>query len=106
MRQHVKKLSQTAAEKLKSINGLQIIGSPHPQSGIVSFHLPNIHPHDMATFLAVENIAVRAGRHCAQPLMGFLKLPGTVRASFAVYNTLEEVEGLVEGVREAVVFFG
>ncbi len=105
VRKHLLHLTQTATEKLKNINGLQIIGVAVHKSAIVSFSLGNVHPHDVATFLGAENIAVRAGHHCTQPIMDFFGIPGTVRASFAIYNTVDEVERLVVAVKEISEFF-
>ena len=92
VRNHLKHLSDAATEKLKSIDDLQIIGTAAHKSAIVSFSLENVHPHDAATFLGAENIAVRAGHHCTQPIMDFFGISGTVRASFAVYNKFDDVE--------------
>ncbi|HFA48240.1 MAG TPA: cysteine desulfurase [Bacteroidetes bacterium] len=102
---YLNKLTEYATDELKKINGLEIIGRAKNKSALVSFIFENIHPHDMATFLGAENIAVRAGNHCTQPLMDFLKIPGTVRASFSVYNTFAEVDRMVGAVRETEAFF-
>lgn len=106
MQGHLRYLTETATEQLKSIDGLHIIGEAKQKSAIVSFTLKNVHPHDVATFLGAENIAVRAGHHCTQPIMDFYGIHGTTRASFAMYNTEEEVERLVAGVKEVAAFFG
>ncbi|MEO1261325.1 MAG: SufS family cysteine desulfurase [Bacteroidota bacterium] len=106
LREYLFYLTKNAEEKLKNINGLKIIGNAKNKSSVISFILDNIHPHDIATFLGSENIAVRAGQHCTQPLMDFYKLPGTTRASFAMYNTREEVDRMVEVVQEVKDFFG
>ncbi len=103
---HLGQLTQTALQQLQSIDGLQIIGTAPRRTSIVSFVLRNVHPHDVATFLGAAGVAVRAGHHCTQPLMDFLEIPGTTRVSFAPYNTLTEVERLVEGVKEVQAFFG
>jgi cysteine desulfurase/selenocysteine lyase len=103
---HLRNLTETATEQLKTIDGLHIIGEAKQKSAIVSFSLKNVHPHDVATFLGAENIAVRAGHHCTQPIMDFYGIPGTTRVSFAMYNTEEEVERLVAAVREVAAFFG
>ena len=102
---HLKNLSQTATEALCNIDGLKIIGTAKNKSAIVSFTLGNVHPHDVATFLGVENIAVRAGNHCTQPLMDFYRLPGTTRASFTIYNTQEEVLQLAAALKDIQRFF-
>lgn len=106
VRSHLRYLTEMATEQLKTINGLQIIGDAKQKSAIVSFTLKNVHPHDVATFLGAENIAVRAGHHCTQPIMDFYGIPGTTRASFGMYNTEEEVGRLVTEVREVAAFFG
>lgn len=105
VREHLNDLTKKAEEELNKINGLQIIGNAKNKSAVISFVVKNIHPHDMATFLGSENIAVRAGHHCTQPLMDFYKIPGTTRVSFAMYNTVEEVERMVKAVKETVDFF-
>jgi cysteine desulfurase/selenocysteine lyase len=84
------------------VKGLQIIGpSADQRGGVISFTLDGIHPHDVAQILDSEGIAVRAGHHCAMPLMEYLKIPGTIRASFAFYNTKEEIDRLAEAIRTA-----
>ena len=103
--QYVKKLGQYAQEQLAEINSLNIIGQAANKTGIVSFVLQNVHPHDVATFLGEANIAIRAGHHCTQPLMDFYEIPGTSRASFSIYNTKEEVDKLKVAVQEVVDFF-
>lgn len=105
IRQHIKALLGYATNQLKQIPGLQIIGQSPEKSGILSLLLDDIHPHDLATFLDAHGICVRAGHHCTQPLMDFLEIPGTVRVSFSMYNTFEEVDRLVERLQAARVFF-
>ncbi|MCA6073486.1 aminotransferase class V-fold PLP-dependent enzyme [Fulvivirga sedimenti] len=85
---------------LSGIPGLHLIGQASNISSIISFDLEGVHPHDAATFLNAEGIAVRAGMHCTQPLLDSLGLAGTVRASFTIYNTVEEGEKLVEAVKK------
>ncbi len=106
IRSHMKNLTELATDELLKINGLRIVGTAADKSAIVSFTLGNIHPHDVATFLGAENIAVRAGNHCTQPLMDFYGLPGTARASFSLYNTVGEVQRLAAALREIRRFFG
>ena len=77
-----------------------------PKSAVVSFVIKDIHPHDLGTILDHEGIAIRAGHHCAMPLMDRFGLPGTARASFAFYNTHDEVDRLVEGIATARKLFG
>lgn len=105
IRAHLKNLTRTATEALLGVNGLKIIGTAKNKSSIVSFTLGSVHPHDVATFLGAENIAVRAGNHCSQPLMDFYGLPGTTRASFTIYNSVEEALRLAEVVKEVKRFF-
>ncbi len=102
---HLKNLTETATDALRQIDGLKIIGTAQNKSAIVSFTLGNVHPHDVATFLGSENIAVRAGNHCTQPLMDFYGLPGTTRASFSIYNTAEEALRLAEALKDIQRFF-
>lgn len=102
---YLEMLGQYAFEQLSAINGLKIFGNPDRNSNIISFNLENIHPHDVATFLAEENIALRAGHHCTQPVMDFFGIPGTTRASFTMYNSTEEVDRLVKTLKEIQKFF-
>lgn len=101
MRQRSNELSALCTHGLSQIEGVRIIGQAPDKSSIVSFVMENVHPHDMATILNEAGVAVRAGHHCTQPLMEALGLPGTVRASFAAYNTAEEVDRLLAGVQDA-----
>ena len=94
-------LLEYATEKLLAIDGLKIYGTSKHKTSVVSFNLEGIHPYDVGTILDKLGIAVRTGHHCAQPIMDFYKIPGTVRASFAFYNTKEEIDTLVEGVKKA-----
>ncbi|MDZ4706001.1 MAG: cysteine desulfurase [Saprospiraceae bacterium] len=103
---HVQQLLEYATTRLQSMPGLRIIGQTPQKSGIISFLPDNIHPHDIATFLDQRQICVRAGHHCTQPLMDFLEIPGTVRASFTAYNTIDEVDRFVEALSDAQQFFG
>lgn len=90
-----------ATEKLLAIEGLKIYGTAKQKTAVISFNIEGIHPYDMGTILDKLGIAVRTGHHCAQPIMDFYRIPGTVRASFSFYNTKEEVDVLVEGVERA-----
>ncbi len=90
-----------ATEKLLEIEGLKIYGASEHKTSVISFNLEGIHPYDVGTILDKMGIAVRTGHHCAQPIMDFYKIPGTVRSSFAFYNTKEEIDALVEGVKKA-----
>lgn len=89
-----------ATEKLRTIDGLRIIGTAAKKAGIVSFVFDDIHPHDIGTILDQQGVAVRAGHHCAMPIMEKYKLPATTRASFAMYNTKSDVDALVEGLEK------
>ena len=102
---YLKNLGEYAFEQISSINDLEIFGNPNRNSNILSFNLKNVHPHDMATFLAEENIAVRAGHHCTQPVMDFYEIPGTTRASFTIYNSKDEVDFLASSIKEIQKFF-
>ena len=90
-----------ATQKLLDINGLKIYGTSKEKTSVISFNLEGIHPYDVGTILDKLGIAVRTGHHCAQPIMDYFKIPGTVRASFAFYNTKDEIDALVEGVNKA-----
>ncbi|MBS9461157.1 cysteine desulfurase [Flagellimonas sp. 389] len=94
-------LLQYATEQLLAIEGLKIYGTSENKTSVISFNIEGIHPYDIGTILDKLGIAVRTGHHCAQPIMDFYQIPGTVRASFSFYNTKEEVDVLVEGVKRA-----
>lgn len=101
---HEHKLVQYAMERLSEVEGVTIYGPKH-RAGLVTFNIDDVHPHDVATVLDVEGIAVRAGHHCAQPLMRWLKVSATARASFYLYNTEEEVDAFVEGLIKTKEYF-
>ncbi|MCF7567004.1 cysteine desulfurase [Sabulilitoribacter arenilitoris] len=90
-----------ATEQLLKIDGLKIYGTSKNKTSVISFNLEGIHPYDVGTILDKLGIAVRTGHHCAQPIMDFYKIPGTIRASFAFYNTKAEIDVLVKGVKKA-----
>ncbi len=98
---HENELLSYATKKLLEIEGLKIYGTGPAKTSVVSFNIEGIHPYDIGTIVDKLGIAVRTGHHCAQPIMDFYKIPGTVRASFAFYNTLEEVDVLVHAVKKA-----
>ncbi|MXW73744.1 MAG: cysteine desulfurase [Gammaproteobacteria bacterium] len=94
-------LLEHATERLQDVPGLRIIGTASPKSAVVSFVIDGIHPHDLGTVLDHEGVAIRAGHHCAMPLMDRFGVPGTSRASFAFYNTREEIDRLAAGIGTA-----
>lgn len=96
-----KELLEYATEELKSIKGVKIYGTSQHKTSVISFNVQGIHPYDMGTILDKLGIAVRTGHHCAQPVMDYFNIPGTIRASFSFYNTKDEVDILVEGVKKA-----
>ncbi len=98
-------LLEYATEKLSAIEGVKIIGTAREKASVLSFTIENVHPHDIGTILDQQGIAVRAGHHCAQPVMQFFDVPATARASFAFYNTREEVEKLAEAVQKVIEVF-
>jgi cysteine desulfurase/selenocysteine lyase len=91
-----------ATQGLKQIEGLKIYGDIPEKTAVVSFNIGQLHPYDVGTLLDQMGIAVRTGQHCAQPIMDFYGIPGTVRASFAFYNTKEEIDVMIKGVQRAV----
>ncbi|HSW93698.1 MAG TPA: cysteine desulfurase [Gammaproteobacteria bacterium] len=103
--EHEKNLVTYATEKLSAIPGLKIIGTSKNKVGVISFILDDIHPHDIGTVLDHEGIAVRAGHHCAQPLMDRYNIPACVRASFGLYNSKEDVDALVSGLHDVKRLF-
>jgi len=98
-------LLEYATEKLSAIEGVRIIGTAREKASVISFTIENVHPHDIGTILDQSGIAVRAGHHCAQPVMQFFDVPATARASFAFYNTREEVDVLVESIQKVIDVF-
>lgn len=106
--QHEHKLVGYAMDQLETIEGLKFFGprDPMKRCGLVTFNLDDVHPHDVATVLDMNGIAVRAGHHCAQPLMKCLQQVATARASFYLYNTEEDIDRLVAGLRTAKEYFG
>ena len=90
-----------ATEQLSAIEGLKIYGTAEAKTSVISFNIDGIHPYDIGTIVDKLGIAVRTGHHCAQPIMNFFEIPGTIRASFAFYNTKEEIDIMVEAVKKA-----
>jgi len=103
---HEHHLVELASAELQKIPGVQLVGTAPNKASIVSFVMDGVHPHDLGTILDHEGVAVRTGHHCAMPLMTFLGLPATVRASFAVYNTEDDVKSLVAALGKAREVFG
>jgi cysteine desulfurase / selenocysteine lyase len=95
-----------ATEQAKEIKGLNIIGEANEKGAILSFTLNHIHPHDIGTMLDSLGIAIRAGHHCAMPVMDFYHVPATARASFAMYNTKQEIDVLMQGIKDLIAVFG
>jgi cysteine desulfurase / selenocysteine lyase len=104
---HEQLLMDYAVERLKPISGLHLIGQPRfsPRVSVISFVLDDVHPHDLGTILDREGIAIRAGHHCAMPLMECLHLTATARLSFGVYNSQQDIDALIEGIQIAKRFF-
>lgn len=102
---HDQALLNYAEMELQKIDGLKIIGNSHPKVGVISFVIDGIHPHDLGTVLDHEGIAIRAGHHCAMPLMERFNVPATVRVSFGVYNNKEDVDALIAGLQTAKRLF-
>jgi len=98
-------LLEYATERLAGIPGVTIVGTAAKKASVLSFTVEGIHPHDIGTILDQDGIAVRAGHHCAQPVMKFFEVPATARASFAFYNTREEVDKLADAVQKVIEVF-
>ena len=92
-----------ATEQLLAIEGLKIYGTAENKTSVISFNIDGIHPYDIGTIVDKLGIAVRTGHHCAQPIMNFFEIPGTIRASFAFYNTKEEIDILVSAIKRAII---
>src|SRR5690606_34121829 len=105
---HEDALVRYGLERLTAVPGVRVFGPANPEerTAVFSFEMEGIHPHDMATILDAESIAVRAGHHCAQPLMRRLGVPATTRASGWIYTTTEEIDRLVDGLESARRIFG
>ena len=99
--QHEAELLAYATEQLSQIEGLRIIGQADKKFGVVSFVIEGVHPHDMATLMDQDGIAVRASHHCAMPVMQHFNIPATIRASFGVYNNFEDIDRLITSINEA-----
>ncbi|GEP82907.1 cysteine desulfurase [Staphylococcus kloosii] len=103
---HEKQLTEYAYEQMSTVDGIEIYGPPKDRrAGVITFNIKDIHPHDVATAVDTEGVAVRAGHHCAQPLMKWLNQSSTARASFYIYNTTEDIDQLVEALKQTKEFF-
>ena len=90
-------------EQLKEIDGVKIYGEAPHKTAVISFNVDDIHPYDIGSILDKMGIAVRTGHHCAQPIMDFFKIPGTIRISFSFYNTRKEIDTLIKGLIKAIL---
>ncbi|MDQ4083487.1 MAG: cysteine desulfurase [Actinomycetota bacterium] len=106
IREHERRLGEYAYDKIREVEGGTVYGPEEGRTGLVSFSLPDVHPHDLSQILDEAGIAIRSGNHCAQPLMRRLGVAATSRASFYLYNTEEEVDALVGALKRAREFFG
>lgn len=108
IRTHEIELTREGLERLREVPKIKIYGAAplKMRGGVIAFNIGNLHPHDLATFLDASGICIRAGHHCAQPLMRRLNVPATARVSFYLYNTSDEVDALVNALQEAIAFFG
>lgn len=104
-RKHIKDLTDHARSALSEVNEIQIVGNPNNHSGIISFNVKGIHPHDVASFLNKDDIAVRGGMHCTQPLLTVMGENSTVRASFSVYNSTEDIHKLIDSLKGLIKFW-
>lgn len=102
---HEHGLLMYATSKLREIDGLRIIGEAEQKAGLISFVLDAVHPHDVGQMLDAEGVAVRAGHHCAQPVMDRFQVPATARASFAMYNTFQEIDALADAIKKTINMF-
>ncbi len=102
---HESELLSAAVSQLTAIPGVKIVGTPQKRSGVVSFIVDGVHPHDIGTILDTEGIAIRTGHHCAQPVMDHFNIPATARASLGVFNTVEDLSRLAAGLQKALEMF-
>jgi len=103
---HEAELLRTATAAVLAIPGIRLIGAAEHRAGALSFVMAGVHPHDIGTILDTEGVAIRAGHHCAQPVMQRFNISATVRASFGVYNTTNEVDRLIEALHKVKEIFG
>ena len=103
---HESELLEYASKELKKIDNVQIIGNAENKASVLSFVIKNIHPHDIGTIMDSNGVAIRAGKHCTDPVMDFYCIPATARASFAAYNNKDDVDKLIKSVKKAIEVFG
>ncbi len=102
---HEHDLLAHATEAIGALDGVRLVGSAPERAGVLSFLVGDVHPHDVGTFLDQDGVAVRTGQHCAQPVMDYYGITSTVRASFGLYNTHDDVDALVASVKRVQQFF-
>jgi cysteine desulfurase/selenocysteine lyase len=102
---HERELSAYATDRISKIAAVRLIGTAKDKAGVISFVVDGVHPHDLGTFLDNEGIAIRAGHHCAQPLMSRFGVAATARASVAFYNTQEDIDALAAAIHKSIEFF-
>jgi cysteine desulfurase/selenocysteine lyase len=105
IRAHEEQLTEYGARRLADTEGVRLIPAGQRRLGVLSFEVEGIHPHDLGTILDQHGVAIRAGHHCAQPLMDRLGVPATARASFGIYNDESDVDALVDAVKAAQALF-
>ena len=105
LKKHEKELLDYGLEKLRKNNSVNIIGNPKEKGGVISFTIEGVHPHDIATILDEDGVAIRAGHHCCQILHDKLNLPATARASFGVYNTKDDIDKLDDSINKCKKIF-
>jgi len=98
---HEQELLEHATDALSAIEGLRVIGTAPDKASLISFVVEGVHPHDLGTILDGDGIAIRTGHHCAMPVMDFFEVPATARASFALYNTFDEIDRLAASIGRA-----
>ncbi len=103
--QHEEQLLKYMTDKLKQVEGMRLFGTARNKASVQSFLVDDIHPHDLGTILDHQGVAIRTGHHCAMPVMDFFGVPGTARASLALYNNREDVDRLIEALQKARALF-
>jgi cysteine desulfurase/selenocysteine lyase len=98
-------LLSVATQKVEALEGVRIIGTAKQKASVLSFMIEGVHPHDVGTIFDQEGVAIRAGHHCAQPVMQFYSIPATARASFAFYNTEQEIDALISAIKKTQEMF-